>query len=53
MADADFDRDAWVARVATNGLNELAMVRSKDVNANSGKAYPTTPGHYDLFSCAP
>jgi len=42
-----------VQTAGTSGFNELAMVRSKDVKANSGKAFPATPGHFDAFSCAP
>jgi Ca2+-binding RTX toxin-like protein len=38
---------------ATSGFNELAMVYTSDLNANSGAAYPTTPGHFEDFSCAP
>jgi hypothetical protein len=37
----------------TSGYNELALVYNADVNANSGAAYPTTPGHFEDFSCAP
>jgi Ca2+-binding RTX toxin-like protein len=37
----------------TSGFNELAMVRNADVKSNSSSAYPTTPGHFDDFSCAP
>jgi len=37
----------------TSGFNELAMVTPKDANNNSGKSYPTSPGHFDVFSCAP
>lgn len=44
---------ADVQTVGTSGYNELALVFTKDVKANSGSAYPGTPGHFDDFSCAP
>jgi hypothetical protein len=31
----------------------LAVVYSKEASQNSGKAYPTTPGHFEQPSCAP
>ena len=31
----------------TSAHRELAMVYKSDVKANSGGAYPTTPGHFD------
>jgi Ca2+-binding RTX toxin-like protein len=37
----------------TSGFDDLALVYNSDVNKNSGSAYPTTPGHFDNFSCAP
>jgi Ca2+-binding RTX toxin-like protein len=36
-----------------SGFRELALVYSKDVKQNTGKAFPTTPGHFDNFSCEP
>jgi Ca2+-binding RTX toxin-like protein len=42
-----------VGTAGTSGYNELALVFTKDVKANSGSAYPGTPGHFDDFSCAP
>ena len=44
---------ADVQTKGTSGYNELALVYSADVKANSGSAYPGTPGHFDDFSCAP
>ena len=32
---------------ASSAYDELALVYTKDVKNNSGKAYPTTPGHFD------
>jgi hypothetical protein len=37
----------------TSGYNELALVYNADVKNNSGSAYPTTPGHFETFACAP
>jgi Ca2+-binding RTX toxin-like protein len=42
-----------VRTAGTSGFNELAMVYTADVQNNSGSAYPSTPGHFDDFSCAP
>ena len=36
-----------------SGFGELGLVYNSDVNANSGSAYPATPGHFENFSCAP
>jgi len=44
---------ADVQTKGTSGFNELALVYNADVKANSGAAYPGTPGHFDSFSCAP
>jgi len=44
---------ADVQAKGTSGYNELALVFNGDVKANSGSAYPGTPGHFDTFSCAP
>ena len=44
---------ADVQTKGTSGYNELALVFNADVKANSGSAYPGTPGHFDDFSCAP
>ena len=32
---------------------DLAMVYTKDIKDNNGKAFSTTPGHFENFSCAP
>ena len=32
---------------SSSAYNELALVYNPDVKSNSGKAYPTTPGHFD------
>ena len=40
-----------LANVQTNGTSayrELALVYKPDVQSNSGAAYPTTPGHFEL-----
>jgi Ca2+-binding RTX toxin-like protein len=42
-----------VRTAGTSGFNELALVYNADVKSNSGSSYPTTPGHFDDFSCAP
>ena len=44
---------ADVQTKGTSGYDDLALVYNADVKANSGSAYPTTPGHFDQFSCAP
>jgi hypothetical protein len=44
---------ADVQTKGTSGYVELALVYNADVKANSGSAYPTTPGHFDQFSCEP
>ncbi|MEY2477885.1 MAG: hypothetical protein QOG87_3200 [Actinomycetota bacterium] len=36
-----------------SGFNELAFVYNTDAKDNSGKAYPTTPGHFESIACAP
>ncbi|MDQ3963550.1 MAG: hypothetical protein M3277_06520 [Actinomycetota bacterium] len=38
---------------ASSAYREVAIVYRPDLKHNSGKAYPTTPGHFDSFSCAP
>ncbi|MEO6205179.1 MAG: hypothetical protein ABIO67_07350, partial [Mycobacteriales bacterium] len=42
-----------VLTAGTSGYNELALVYNADIRDNSGPAYPTTPGHFEDFSCAP
>jgi len=37
----------------SSAFREVALVYPKDNKNNSGKAYPTTPGHFEDFSCAP
>ena len=37
----------------TSGYNELAFVYTPTPSHNSGKAYPTTPGHFESFACEP
>ena len=38
----------------TSAFRELGYVYpGKDANANSGKAYPTTPGHFESTACQP
>ncbi len=44
---------ADVQTKGTSGFNELALVYQSDVKSNSGSAYPTTPGHFEKFSCEP
>ena len=44
---------ADVQSKGTSGYNELALVFNADVRANSGSAFPGTPGHFDAFSCEP
>jgi hypothetical protein len=44
---------ADVQTKGTSGYNELALVYKSDIKSNSGSAYPTTPGHFDEFSCEP
>jgi hypothetical protein len=44
---------ADVQTKGTSGYDDLALVYNADVKTNSGSAYPTTPGHFDQFSCAP
>jgi hypothetical protein len=43
---------AEVQDAASSAYREVAIVYQPDIKANSGKAYPTTPGHFDSFSCA-
>ena len=38
---------------ASSGFEEAALVYHSDVKANSGKAYPTTPGHFTAVACGP
>ena len=47
------DSLADVRTKGTSGSNELALVYQADVKSNSGTAYPTTPGHFETFSCEP
>ena len=44
---------ADVRTKGTSGYRELALVYNGDVKSNSGTAYPTTPGHFDIFACTP
>jgi Ca2+-binding RTX toxin-like protein len=54
---------AWATGAGTSHANvedptssayqEVAIVYQKDLRFNSGKAYPTTPGHFDQISCVP
>jgi hypothetical protein len=44
---------AEVQTAGTSGFDDLALVYSADVKSNSGSAYPSTPGHFEDFSCAP
>ncbi len=37
----------------TSAYRELALVYPEDGKLNSGKAYPTTPGHFETISCEP
>ncbi len=38
---------------ARSGFVDLALVYTKDIKYNNGKAFSGTPGHFELFSCAP
>ena len=42
-----------VTAAGQSGFRELGLVHQKDIKPNSGKAFSTTPGHFDDFSCAP
>jgi Ca2+-binding RTX toxin-like protein len=42
-----------VQKPGTSAFRELALVYPKDAGSNAGKAYPTTPGHFDEISCEP
>ncbi len=44
---------ADVTTKARSGYTELGMVYTSDMSSNVGPAYPTTPGHFEQFSCAP
>ena len=44
---------ADVQNPSSSAYREIAIVFHQDVKDNAGKAYPTTPGHFDAFSCAP
>ena len=44
---------ADITTAGRSGFNELALVYSRDAKANSDKSYPTTPGHFESFTCAP
>jgi hypothetical protein len=44
---------ANVQSSTSSAYREVAIVYRPDLKFNSGKAYPTTPGHFDSFSCAP
>jgi Ca2+-binding RTX toxin-like protein len=37
----------------TSAFNELALVYNSDNKHASGKAFPSTPGHFDDVACAP
>lgn len=37
---------------STSAYRELALVYHKDVKVNSGKNYPTTPGHFETIACS-
>jgi hypothetical protein len=37
----------------SSGYEEAAVVYHSDVSANSGKAYPATPGHFTAVACGP
>ncbi|MBW3668521.1 MAG: hypothetical protein KY443_04835 [Actinobacteria bacterium] len=41
-----------VQNSATSAYRELALVYHKDVKVNSGKDYPTTPGHFEDIACS-
>lgn len=36
----------------TSAFDNLALVYNQDVHKNNGKAFPTTPGHFEDISCA-
>jgi len=38
---------ADITTSGTSGFDELALVYTSDVKNNTGKAYPSTPGHFD------
>ena len=40
-----------VQAATSSAYRELALVYSKDNKNNSGKAYPTTPGHFERPAC--
>jgi Ca2+-binding RTX toxin-like protein len=42
-----------VRTAAKSGFVDLAMVYTQDIKDNNGKAFSTTPGHFENFSCAP
>lgn len=44
---------ADVTTSGRSGFRELGFVFTGDAKENAGKAYPTTPGHFESFSCAP
>ncbi len=46
------DTQAEVTQAGTSAYRELALVYPGD-KGNSGKAFPTTPGHFQEISCAP
>ena len=37
----------------SSGFVDVGLVYTKDVNANNGKAFSDTPGHFTQFSCDP
>jgi hypothetical protein len=50
----NFDDPPVLADVTTPGTSayrEVAIVYPKDVQLNSGRAFPTTPGHFQDFIC--
>ncbi|HSV40059.1 MAG TPA: hypothetical protein VLI04_14970, partial [Nocardioidaceae bacterium] len=53
-ATADFTGRPVLADVSTPGTSafrELALVYTTDLKHNSGKAFSSTPGHFEDFIC--
>ena len=44
---------AAVKDSSSSAFDELSLIYTGDIKKNTGKAYPTTPGHFESFSCAP
>lgn len=44
---------AAVKDSSSSAFDELSLIYTGDIRKNTGKAYPTTPGHFESFSCAP